>query len=111
MLNHNELPQRTIKLKMTRETKVIRYAVVDYYNRYLTGFIGWAGIWGKMENKVLFETQLAAEEQILFMSIDARLNARPVKVCIKESETVSPIKRLKLNTEAKKKAARKKAYL
>jgi hypothetical protein len=105
MLNHNELPEQTIKLKTTRRRKLIHYAVIDCYNRYLTGFIGWAGIWGKMEDKVLFTNQLAAEEQIAFMFIDDWLNARPVKVCISQSEVVLPIKKIMLNTKAKKEAA------
>jgi hypothetical protein len=109
MLNHNELPEQTIKLKTTRSRKLIHYAVIDCHNRYLTGFIGWAGIWGKMEDKVLFTSQLAAEEQIAFMFIDDCLMARPVKVCISQSEVIYPIKKMKLNTEAKKAAAVERA--
>ncbi|MDE1833812.1 MAG: hypothetical protein KGH64_00580 [Candidatus Micrarchaeota archaeon] len=83
MIEHNVLPKHKHNNLVTTKQSV-SYAVLDECNRYLIGFIGWAGIWGPYKERILFNSRKDAQEQIKFMFIDKHLNAKPVKVVCKE---------------------------
>lgn len=78
MLDMDELKEVCHPLARSSEDKTKHYAVVDRYNRYLSGWIGSFGIWGRFKGHVKFKTQKSVRKQIKMLGLEK--NLRIVKV-------------------------------
>ena len=76
--------KRSITSKQSKKTG---YTLINEDNQYLTGWFGWKGFWGSIDDCVMFDSYERAEGQVCFLFLD-----KPTRIIKLTVETVKTTK-------------------
>lgn len=76
----DKLPEKNHKLVSSRTLK--KFVVVDLYNRFLIGWLGWHGSFGSFEEAYVFDSKKEAQKQIKELWLSDDIGMRIEKLTI-----------------------------